>query len=359
MKLLKFLELSKPMKSVKPLTLFCIALIFALIPTITARAAESVLIITGNGVEQEITLTEAELRAMTGHITQSAYSAWNTWPTRRTYYARGVSLAHLLDLAGLLPSATTINIAEADPIAGSDGYNMTFLLEDLLGERFTFDEGRNRVAVPTIIAFYVSQRSFAEMTERGVDLRLIHGQLAEQEQTTMGFVRHVRTITVTDDPIRQLPQPEAAIERLPGGQYSITLSSSNPSAKVHYTTDGTIPTAESNMFNISAPQWQPELNVPFTVTADTQIRAIAIASGFASSEVLSFTPRGFAGTNGIAGASGADEASGANGVNGANGVSGVSGVTRATGNLPDNLVEVGAAASAVVTNAVLLILYGS
>jgi len=252
---------------------------------------EPVLTIRGDGVEREISFTLAELRAMTGHVSRNAYSAWNTWPTRSIYYAEGVHLAELLRRAGLKDGATTVNVAEAPQTEDVPGYNMTFLLDDLLAERFTFEGART--AVPAIIAFRQSIRGFADMDD--TPLRLIYGQLDAQEQTTLGFVRFVRTITVTSDPIRQLPMPQAAAERLPDGRYSVTLSSSNINAKIHYTTDGSAPTVHSAMFNVSAPHWQPHLNVPFTVSGDTQVRAIAATPGFANSEVLSFAPASLSG----------------------------------------------------------------
>jgi len=251
----------------------------------TLASEEPVLIILGDGVEQEMSFTRTELTAMTAHISLNAYSAWNTWPTRSVHHAEGVALAELLRLAGLKNNATTINVAEAPQAQGVPGYNMTFLLDDLLDVRYTFEGGRRQV--PAIIAFRQG-RSFAEMED--TPLRLIFGQLTEQEQTTMGFVRSTRYITVTTDPIRQVPVPEATAQRRSDGRYDITLTSINANAKIHYTTDGSVPTVSSTMFNISAPHWQPHLNVPFTVSGDTEIRAIAVATGFANSEVLRFTP---------------------------------------------------------------------
>ena len=259
---------------------FCLTLVMVLVAAKTANAQEPALTITGDGVNREITFTYSELERMTSHISQNAYSAWNTWPTRRTYYARGVSLRALLDQAGLRNSATTINIAS------HDGYNITFLLDDLLANRFTFEA--SRTAVPAIIALTSGNRGFDNMYED--DLRLVFGQLDEQEQTTLGFVRSVRTITVTNAQIRQLPPPTATAERTAGGQYSVTLTSSSANAKIYYTIDGSIPTVHSRMFNVSAAHWQPHLNEPFAVSANTEVRAIAVAFGFRNSEVMSFTP---------------------------------------------------------------------
>ncbi|MCL2163542.1 MAG: stalk domain-containing protein [Oscillospiraceae bacterium] len=270
------------------------AAVSAISPVLSVQATLQTLVITGDGVERETRFTIDEIKAMNGYISQNAYSAWNTWPSKRTYYARGVALAELLRLAGLKSNATTVNVATAPEMDGSAGYNMTFLLSDLLRERYTFEGVKS--AVPAILAFKLGERSFSDMDD--TDIRLIFGQLAEQEQTTAGFVQSVRTITVTRDPAPRLPPPEASVKKLSDGRYEVTLKSGQASAKVYYTTDGATPTVNSKMYNISAPQWQPELNAPFTAAGDVRVKAIAVASGFINSEVLSFTPATLNSANG-------------------------------------------------------------
>ncbi|MCL2392781.1 MAG: chitobiase/beta-hexosaminidase C-terminal domain-containing protein [Oscillospiraceae bacterium] len=275
------------MKKIKHIIVLLLVFTIIFAAAAPAMAAdETVLTISGNGVLREISFTRAELYAMTEHFSRHAYSAWNTWPTRSVYFVEGVDLAHLLSLAGLRASATTINVAERPQAPGVAGFNATFLLDSLFADRFTFEGTRTRV--PTILAFRQSQSSFAEMED--TNLRLIFGQLSAQEQTTMGFVRSASIITVTNDPVRQLSRPQATAERQSDGRYSVTLTSDNTSAKIHYTTNGQTPTVHSTMFNVSAAHWQPQLNVPFTVSGDTVVRAIAVAPGFADSEELRFTP---------------------------------------------------------------------
>jgi len=280
------------MRKIKGAVILFLALALVLPVVNMAHAAdEPALVIRGDGVGKEISFTLAEIKAMTEHISRGAYSALNTWPTRSVYYAEGIDLAALLDMAGLVENATMINIAEAPATDGSPGYNMSFLLEDLLIERYTF-EG-TKAAVPAIIAFRQSERSFETLED--TDFRLIFGQLTEQDQTSIAFVKSVRTITVSCDPAKQLPKPQAAAEQLPDGRYSVSLNSSNTNAKVHYTTDGSTPTVHSTMYNISANHWQPHLNVPFVVSGDTVVKAIAVAIGFQASDVLEFTPASLTG----------------------------------------------------------------
>jgi len=273
------------------LTLTLVSLTLVLAQAAPVFAEDMALTITGDGVEHETTVYISDLKGMTGQMSENAYSAWNTWPSKKTYYAEGVPLSELLKLAGLKESATTINVSAAPDARGNVGYNCTFLLKDLLAERYTFEGAKT--SVPAIIALKFGESGFDKMDD--VDMRLIYGQLASQEQTAAGFVQSVRTITVTCDPVRRLPQPEAQAEILSDGQYSVSLSSGNVNAKIYYTTDGSAPSVNSAMYNISAPNWQPQLNVPFKASGNAQVKAIAVASGFADSDVLSFTPASLGG----------------------------------------------------------------
>jgi len=274
------------MKYIKRNTIIILTLTLVLALAVPASAEDVVLTITGNGVEKETVISLSELKGMKEHITRNAYSAWNTFPSQRTYYAEGVPLEVLLKRAGVKEGATTINMATFPEADGSAGYNQTFLLNDLLAARYTFNGAKTEV--PAIIAIKLGESGFDKMDE--VDMRLIHGQLAASEQTTVGFVQSVRTITVTCDPVNKLSQPVAEAELLPDGKYSVKLSSDNVNAKIYYTTDGSQPTVNSVMYNVSAQHWQPQLNVPFVVSGSTQVKAIAVASGFDNSAVLSFTP---------------------------------------------------------------------
>ena len=55
-------------------------------------------VVTGNGVENEVTFTLAELEAMedtASWVDARLYSSINTWPTKKWYVAEGVKLADL------------------------------------------------------------------------------------------------------------------------------------------------------------------------------------------------------------------------------------------------------------------------
>ena len=276
------------MKRFRRMLIFHIALVMMMVFAMPAAppvlGADIALTITGDGVEREVSLTLAELKSMA--IAQNAYTALNTWPTKSIYYAQGVVVAELLETAGLKYSATTINFSEAPSSGGSAGYNMTFLLDDLLTERYTF-EGEKK-AVPAIIATKLGEKDFAGMDE--IDMRLVYGQLDAQEQTSAGFVKSVSIITVSCAEVRQHPTPGASVIQIAPDQFSVELNSDNVNAKIYYTTDGSEPTVHSKMYNVSAPHWQPHLNAPFTVSGNTVVKAIAVATGYAYSKVLEFTP---------------------------------------------------------------------
>lgn len=250
-----------------------------------AAAADVTLTITGDGVTEEVVFTYEQLEAMSDLVENQVYTAYNTWPTAKVYYAEVVPIKPLLEQAGLKAEATTINIA-AESEGDDTAYNSTFLLADLLAERYSFFDGKKTV-VPAAVALKLGESGPDAMDK--VDLRNIHGQLAENEQTSPSFVQSTRVITVTCAPIQQLPLPELTVAEK-DGQYEIALSNSNYNAKIYYTLDGSTPTVHSEMYNVSAEHWQPQLNQPFLIAGDTTVKAIAVVSGFADSEVLTFTP---------------------------------------------------------------------
>jgi len=279
-----------PTMRIKRIVVVLLAVLLGLVFSVAAFAADDMdkvaLIIKGDGVEKEVTFTYQELVAMKNDIARYFYSSYNNWPTEKSYYAEVIPLNILLAKAGLKPAATTINIAAANEQDGSRGYNATILLDDLFQTRYAFS-GNKKETVPAAIALNLGDKDYANMN--AVDLRFVYGQLDKQEQTNPNFVESVRTITVTCEEIKQLEKPKAEAVQRTDGKYDVKLSSSFYNAKIYYTTNGAAPTVGSIMFNVSAEHWQPHLNIPFVVSGDTEIKAIAVASGYTHSEVFSFT----------------------------------------------------------------------
>ena len=78
--------------------------------------------------------------------------------------------------------------------------------------------------------------------------------------------------------VQILPPASAPFFNLPGGTYHsqqlLTLTDSTPGASIHYTTNGTTPTAASNLYT-----------GPITIASTGTIQAVAIATGYSLSPV--------------------------------------------------------------------------
>ena len=82
---------------------------------------------------------------------------------------------------------------------------------------------------------------------------------------------------------------EVTFKKIPGPD-GVTVTPMHPkmdSVKIYYTLDGTNPTVHSNVYNISATYYQPQLNKPILLTEDAEIRAVAVGAGKYDSPVSS------------------------------------------------------------------------
>ncbi|MGI6727039.1 MAG: S-layer homology domain-containing protein [Anaerovoracaceae bacterium] len=242
---------------------------------------DELLTIKGDGVSKEITFTGAELEAMTKGITQNIYSTTNSFPTDKVMYRKGISLTYLLESAGIKDTAQQFKFIS------TDGYSKSFTRAELLeDERYYFSSTGSKAVVPTIIAFKDSATGFNSMSD--IEMALTMGQRVKGEQNNPWFVKYLRTIEVsTADPGQWSPVTFTKTQ----GPNGISVKLQHPnfdSVKIYYTTDGTTPTINSKLYNISASYFQPELNKPIIVTKDnTKIQAIAIGAGKADSTVAS------------------------------------------------------------------------
>jgi len=235
--------------------------------------------IRGNGIDQEIVFSRADLEEM--DLQKHTYSAINSFPTESTVYAEGVPLIDLLEMAGLTDEAQLL------AFTASDGFGRTFTVEELLAPRFYFPGEGEKVEVPVMVCLLYSSESFDKLEQK--ELRLIMGQRASNEQNNPWFVRFLADVEVkTEDPDIW---PEVTFERAfePEGLLLHLRHASFDSVKIYYTTDGTTPTVDSAMYNISATRFQPELNKPIPIETETEVRAIAIGPGKADSAVSSIT----------------------------------------------------------------------
>ncbi|HHU77000.1 MAG TPA: hypothetical protein GXZ24_08950 [Firmicutes bacterium] len=241
-----------------------------------------VLEIVGDGVENALSFTLAELEAM--QQCEQVYSTINTWPTKRWYMARGIKLRDLLELATIKESATLLKFI------GKDGYGTNLTVKELLENKRYFFPGlkenhpydgsvpgstEDAVEVEPLISLVSAEDSNdpADMDDRN-GLMLVLGQRAVTEQTMLLYVFHLRRIEVLTNELEKWDAPRVNVPDgavLPPG-VGLTLQNKYSDAdKIHYTIDGSDPTVDSPMFNWSAKRWWEQredvdsINIPLEI----------------------------------------------------------------------------------------------
>ncbi len=243
-----------------------------------AGVENETLTIRGDGVSREVTFTRPELEAMAGGVGQHIYSVTNNFPTDKVMYRRGVDLSYLLGLAGIKDTAGQIRFIS------SDGYSRTFTCQELFENRYYFPAAGAKEKVPVIIALSDSSKGFSSMS--GIELALTMGQRVKGEQNNPWFVKYLQTIEISTMPPEQWPTVtfsglEGTTVQLQHKDYDLV--------KIYYTTDGSDPTINSPVYNVSASYYQPQLNKPIAVKKGMEIRAIAIGAGKSDSEIASMS----------------------------------------------------------------------
>lgn len=260
----------------------CVMLMFMVMNAFALDGNPETLTIKGDGVSNELTFTRAELEAMTTATSQNTYSVTNNFPTDKVLYRKGIPLVYLLEKAGIKDTARQLKFTS------SDGYARTFTCQELLNDaRYYFATDGSKLKVPAIIALYDSSKGFKFMSD--TEMVLTMGQRVKAEQNNPWLVKYLQTIEVSTTTPDQWPQ--VIFNQSPGKNgVTVELKHSNYDAvKIYYTTDGTNPTINSNVYNVSASYYQPQLNKPIVVTKNTEIRAIAIGAGKSDSQIASIT----------------------------------------------------------------------
>lgn len=104
-----------------------------------------------------------------------------------------------------------------------------------------------------------------------------------QEVLADAYQQDNATTTLLTNAVNMLASSKSEISKVPAPTFSleyknlntnVTIKSANKSAKIYYTTDGTDPTTESTLYT-----------EPFNLTAETTVKAAAIAEGYELSDV--------------------------------------------------------------------------
>lgn len=240
------------------------------------RKPDDILTITGSGVKRESYWSMAEIKAL-GAYGKTSYSAVNNWPTRKTYYANGVTLSRLLDAAGLNTSYGTVTLT------ASDGVYITLTFDQAFGSLWSYpniasSSSSGGFRVPALIAWMCSESSSGK--ESG-SLRCVIGQHGVNDVNTSAWISDIVEISVSDSGRYAWSEPTPSLA--PGAVESGSgLSFSYDSidrAKIYYTTDGSTPTYSSTVYNPSTTYYQPGLTVPITIDRDMTVRILICGWG--------------------------------------------------------------------------------
>ncbi|KGP75963.1 hypothetical protein JT05_07600, partial [Desulfosporosinus sp. Tol-M] len=269
---------------------------------------ETFLTISGDGVTTPVTFTQAQLEGMPQY--QRTYSVVNTWPTKKFEVAKGVKLRDLLAQAGIKNDAQLIKFTS------KDGYYLTLTVKELLKDkRYYFPHFKENLTadgdgnirgssagaeeVEPIIALVRVEGSDNPAYMNAIDAPVpVYGQRTVTEQINEGFVKYLATIEVsTATPAKwDSPQANPAGGEVPVGAMVKLFNDHMDNDKIYYTTDGSTPTMNSQMYNWIASRWWSaraedvdSINKPIgPIEKNTTIKAITIGPGKQDSKIATF-----------------------------------------------------------------------
>ncbi len=251
---------------------------------------EDFLTINGDGVSKTVSYSLQELQEM--NLTRKVLSVTSDRPHDLPMAVEGVPLRTLLNNAG-------INWSQAKLISfiGTDGYEAEFTINELFSQtRYIFP---SKTTVEPIIALQRAEgsSSYDDMTDDDIPV-MVYGQRAATEQTLLWFVKRLSTITVETDTPDKWDCPTAVIGSkngdvteggaVPGGSL-IYLKHNSAVPKIYYTTDGSTPNMDSDIFNLHGCGPEQGVEEPVEITGETTIKAVAIGRGNYDSKVISLT----------------------------------------------------------------------
>lgn len=257
-------------------------------PTLSADQEKLAITVSGDGIAGKQKFTFRELSALPNSGFQHVYSTINNWPTSRFYAARGITVRSILKAAGVLDTAQVITFRS------SDAYKASFTRGQLLDlPQYYYPQVEKGLAdlaatVEPIIAYEYKEGSSNMKATVPDEPCLVIGQRYPMEHTNPAFVVNVSEIIISNKEAEvwrpATTFPEAG--KIASGELVKLQHQYFGLVKLHYTLDGSDPTELSPMYNIST--YQPELNVPISITKDTVIKVLVTGYGKKNSEISSF-----------------------------------------------------------------------
>lgn len=148
---------------------------------------KTLLYIEGTGIENPITLTLDDLKAMQDAYYEDDYFSLNSFGTKEYFHFKGVRIKAVLDKAGLKDSAASISFV------ASDGYKHEMTVEKALKEDYIDEQDPNK-KYPIIIAWHENGNDYDP--NRGAPFRLVIGQKEPGDVNKPQWVQNIAKIII-------------------------------------------------------------------------------------------------------------------------------------------------------------------
>ncbi|MCL1827882.1 MAG: chitobiase/beta-hexosaminidase C-terminal domain-containing protein [Oscillospiraceae bacterium] len=255
----------------------------------TPAAASSgpvILTVSGEGTKGETAWSFVQLEAMSDGYREFVYSTTNNWPSFGQMEAGGVSLPYFLQQAGIKDNAVSFKFMS------TDGYYAVLTYEQIFGTRYSFANhgafgSSGAFPVEPVIAWVWGDAGKA----RRENIRPFFGQSGPWEVNTASFVKDLSKIEVSTVPAGSWAAPEVSVPDtgpVSAGTELMFLHENMDSVRIYYTQDGSEPDYLSSVYNPSASYFQPQLNVPLTLTESVTVKAFAAGFGKDKSQTVTF-----------------------------------------------------------------------
>ncbi len=150
------------------------------------KNAETAILIKGEGVSKEVSITMSQIKAMKDQVAEYTYFSCGKEPKTACNTYKGVKLSYLLGLANVKSTAQKVTIVAAD------GYTATFSIIDV--NAMLMDETDSSKKLPMLIAFAEDGKMLNYGS--GYNLRLVVGQKCEGDYNRQYWVSEVSCIIV-------------------------------------------------------------------------------------------------------------------------------------------------------------------
>lgn len=145
-------------------------------------------IIEGDGVENTVSFTLEELKALEDGLVEADYYALNSYGTEGRFHFKGIWVWHIIEkMVNLQDDAAVVNFI------GQDDYQVEFTLEDVKKEDY-IDEGDPAVKHKMIIAW--EEDGVEYDPSRGNPFQLVVGQREPGDVNRPYWVRNLKVIRI-------------------------------------------------------------------------------------------------------------------------------------------------------------------